>query len=604
MAGRLRLPLLSIAILALAASGRTDAAPPAGVNVALPYPAKVPLVVQVKGVESVKERLGKMLEALPAAERKQVKQGLESGFQQLLEGRKLDAVPKDGRVFVVVHDFATLSEDNPAVAFLIPTTSYKEFKQTFLKKDEQKSLEQAGKGIESVKASTDGNERTIYLVELKGYAAATPSKETAELYAGKFNPAQSGAMGTDLSASFLAGDVSLFVNMDAINDLYGAQIRQFKMLIDVGLGQAQGAIPGLGKQQLDTAKTMISGLFQGIEDSKGLVVAAEFRPEGLNVRLQIRFADDTQTSDLLKAEKASPLPELNALPKGLKTYSGSRLGKKFADLGKKFNLEFQAGEDDEKGTERIAKLQAEVAAAGRLSEVSAGSPPLESISIISYKEPGRAATALVKLYEGLVAGNKVNSIVLKRKPQVTDKAGSYRDFNFTEVKLDFDFAASVEAIPELARDTAMNQYKRLFKEKTTLWIGTDGKSVVQLMAADWNAAKKLLAESLDSKQAIGTDAGFELVRKNLPRDLSAVGMVETAGLVSMMAEQLKSVGQLVPGGAGLPPIGNVKPVKGEPTYIGFSLTLKPQVATADLFLPGTAMNVMTKMITSMLRPVE
>ena len=41
------------------------------------------------------------------------------------------------------------------------------------------------------------------------------------------------------------------------------------------------------------AKTMIGGMFQGIEDSKGIVLAAEFRPDGLNLRGQIRFADDT-----------------------------------------------------------------------------------------------------------------------------------------------------------------------------------------------------------------------------------------------------------------------------------------------------------------------
>ncbi|HEY2911580.1 MAG TPA: hypothetical protein VGI99_15115 [Gemmataceae bacterium] len=601
MAGRFR-SLFLVAAFGLAVAGQTLAAP-AGVNIALPYPAKAPLVVQVNGVERVKDRLAKMLEALPAAEAKQVKKAADDGFAKLLQGRKLDAVPKDGRLFLVVHDFATLSDDTPALAVLVPATSYKELKTTLLSKDEQKSLEQAGKGIESFKASAGGNDATLYLVELKGYAAVTPNKETAELYAGKFNPAQSGAMGMELSASFLAGDVSLYVNMDAINDLYGAQIRQFKMLIDLGIGQAQGAIPGLGKQQIEAGKIMIGGIFQIIEDSKGVVIAAEFRPQGLNVRGQIRFADETQSADLLKAEKPSAMAELAKLPRGQGSYSGSHLGKKFADLFKKFSQEFAAADDDEKGAERIAKLQTELAAAGREGEYSAATPPQQSITLAMYKEPGRAATALVNLYEAMPAGGKISSIALKKKPEITDKAATYREFTFSEIKLNFDFAAAVEALPEAAREAALNQFKRLMKEKTTLWIGTDGKVVVQLMAADWAAAKKLLAEALDPKEAVGQDKGFELARKNLPKELSVVMMLETGTIVTMMVNQVKAMSQFVPGGA-FPQIGSVKPVKGEPTYLAMSLSLKPQVATADLFFAGTAMNVMTRMIAPLFRNVE
>ena len=41
------------------------------------------------------------------------------------------------------------------------------------------------------------------------------------------------------------------------------------------------------------------------------------------------------------------------------------------------------------------------------------------------------------------------------------------DFTFSEVKLSFDFNATVECRPEPARGTAMGQFKRLMKEKMT-----------------------------------------------------------------------------------------------------------------------------------------
>jgi hypothetical protein len=134
---------------------------------------------------------------------------------------------------------------------------------------------------------------------------------------------------------------------------------------------------------MELAKTMIGGVFQAVEDSKGIVLAAEFRPEGLNLRGQIRFADDSTSGDILKAEKPTDLAGIGKMPKGLNSYAGSKFGKKFTDLGKKFAQEFLAGDDDEKGAERIAKLQSEIAAAGSQGEFSASRTPDASITVTS-----------------------------------------------------------------------------------------------------------------------------------------------------------------------------------------------------------------------------
>jgi hypothetical protein len=594
-----------LATVFVAISTTTSAAPPAGVNIALPYPAKAPLVLHIQGVERTRERLSKMLEALPPAEAKQVKKGLDDGLTQLLKDRKLDAVVPDGRTFVVVNDISKLADEEPGVSILIPVTSFKDFKDTLLTPAERKSLEKAGNGYESFKFSTGGDDRTIYLAEVKGYAVLTPSKDTAEVYAGKYTPAQSGALGTDLSASFLNADVSLFVNMDVINDLYGDQIRQGKQFMDFALGQAQnmGMIPGLGKQQLDMAKTMIGGVFQVVEDSKGIVLALEFRPDGLNVRGQVRFADDTTSADVLKLEVPSALAHIEKMPKGLSTYGGSKLGKKFTDLGSKFSQDFLAGDDDEKGAERIGKLQADILAAGPGGSYSASKSPERGLTVTAYKDPQKALDATVKLYTGLADGGKFATILLKNKPAITPKAGTHRDIEFTEVKLNLDFAAAVEGLPEPAREAAMAQFKRLMSEKTTYWYGTDGKSLIQITAKDFNAAKQLLDEYLDTKSAVGSDAGFQAVRKNLPAEASLLYLLETSDVVSMLVDQVKAIGASIPGG-GLPAIGSVKPVKGDPSYLGFALTLKPQVASGDMFIPGAAMNVAVKMIAPLFRNVE
>lgn len=607
MLGTNRIPIAVAALLALSnVSTAAPAAPavPAGKNVTLPYPAKVPLVVQVNGIERARERLTKMLEALPPAERDQVKKELDSGLKALLTDRKLSAIPPDGRVFLVVHDFAKLADEEPAVSVLVPVTGYKEFKDTFLTAKERKTVEKGGSGIETVKSAATGEEVSVHLVDLKEYVALSVSKDTAELYAGKYTRAQSGAMGADLSSSFLAADLSLFVNMDVINDKYGEQIRQFKGLIDFALGQAQmgGMLPGLNKKQVEMVKVVLNGFVQGIEDSQGVVITTEFRPEGLNLRAQAQFAADTPSAKAFKAEVPGPLADLSKLPRGLSTYGGSKFDKKIADVFRQFSQEFGAAEDDEKGAAAIEKLLAEVGAAGPQGEFNATSTPHSGLTVTSYQSADKAFAALTKLYKAIGSGGRFSNVVLKEKPKVADKAQSHRDFAFSEVRLTFDFAATVEALPENVRESTLNSLKRLLKEKTTLWVGTNGKVVVQLVAKDWDAAKKLLDDYLDGKAAVGTEAGFQLTRKNLPGNATAIYLFETSQALTMLVEQVKAAGAAIPGG--LPPIGDVKPVKGDPTFVGVALSLKPQVATCDAFVPGTAMNVATKMLASLFRRVE
>ena len=75
-------------------------------------------------------------------------------------------------------------------------------------------------------------------------------------------------------------------------------------------------------------------------------------------------------------------------------------------------------------------------------------------------------------------------------------------------------------------------------------------------------------------------------------------------LAEGVAERADDIDVAMVTGGGFPAIGSVKPVKGDATYLGFALTLKPQIAAAEMFVPGTAMNVAVKMIAPLFRNVE
>ena len=596
---------LAVAVaLALAAAPATAADPPAGQNVALPFPAKAQIVVHVHGHQRTKDRLLKTLEALPPAEGGKARRAIEDGIKKVLEGRDLSAVPGDGRWFVAVHDLTTFGDEQPAVAVLVPVTDFDKFKKTALTADERKTVERAGDGVEAFKSAPGGDEVTLYLAQVKGYAVVTPNKETAEGYAGKYTPAQSGSMGAELGSSFLNADVAVFVNMDVINDQFGDKIRQFKELIDFALGAGGGGgFPGLGKKQMEVVKTVFQGALQAVEDGKGVVLAAEFRPDGAGLRFQAQFAAESQSASMLKAEVPGPLTELGKLPKGLGAYVGSKFGSKFAALWGKLNQEFGAADDDDETAGRLEKLQAEVQAAGPGTTYSASTAPDTGLTITGYKDARKAAAALTGLYQAMPAGARVSSVVLKEKPVVKPAAQSHKGFTLAEVRVNFDFEATVESFPEPVREATLAQLKKLAAAKTGFWLGTDGKVVVQVVGKDWAAARALLDRYLSGSDGVAGDAGFQAARKNLPADASAVYLVETGELLTTLAEQAKTAMAAMPGG-GPPGFGALKKPDGELTYLGFAVTLKGQVATAEVFVPSGAITAAARTLAPVFRSVE
>ena len=101
-----------------------------------------------------------------------VNRQLDAAMKQALAGRKLSAVPPDGRVFVVFHDLGKLSDEIPPISLLLPVTGYKEFRDTFLTDAERKTFQPGADGVDSVKSVTGDAEVTVFLVDLKDYERA------------------------------------------------------------------------------------------------------------------------------------------------------------------------------------------------------------------------------------------------------------------------------------------------------------------------------------------------------------------------------------------------------------------------------------------------
>ncbi len=593
-----------VAVVALAPAARAAPVPGAdGKAVTFPFPAKAPVVVQLNGIGAARDRLSAMLKTAVPDDTAALNKQFDAALKELLGERKLTAVPKDARVFLVVNDIAGLVENPPAVSLLVPVTSYKQFRETFLTADERNTFEPGKKGVDEVKISLFGDEHAVHLVDLKDYVAITPDKATAETYAGRYTKATTAAMPPELAKSFVTADLAVYVNLEVINDLYGEDIRKFKGLIEfvIQQGAMGGMIPGISKKQIEAAKTLLQGAFQAIEDGRGVVLAVEFRPDGLNVRLQAQFAEDTTTTRVLKAEAPAALADVGKFPAGMHQYSGSKFGKKFHDAMRGLSPEFAPADDDEKGTEALAKREKELLAAGPLSDLTASGAPDVTLAVGAYTDPKKAAAALVGCYEAVGAGGRIFNVVLKDAPKVTAAARKHQEFTFTEVRLTFDFEATVKDLPEPLKETTMAQIKGMVSEKMTTWIGTDGKIVVKVTAKDWDAAAGALGAFLDGKKPVAATDGYKLTRKSLPPDASFLMLMETGQTLTSLFDAVRAMEGAIPN---FPKIAPLKAAKGDASYIGIAVTLKGDTATANLFVPVTAIGTARKMLDGLFKKIE
>lgn len=579
--------------------------PPDGAKgTVFPFAAKTPLVVCLNGYDTVRGKFAKMLTAALPKDAPALNKLLDAVLDKLLEGRKLTAVRKDARAYLVVLDLASLLDDDPAVAVLVPVTKYADFLESFLTKDERRTLDRRGDGIDAIRTAAFGPEEPAFLVDLKDYAAITLDKETAGTFAVKYPAATSDQMGTDLAETFVKGDVSVYVNMEAVNEQFGEQIRAFKGLADFAVQQAQqqGVLQTLNRKQVEGVKVLLKAAVQGVEDCRAVVLGVEFRPDGLFAKLQLRFAEGSPSAKLIADERPDPLAEVGKLPGGLGTYAGVRFGKSISDVVRDLSVEFATTDDDARGADLIERHLKDLADAGPGGEFSATLPPRLSITVTEYKDPDKAARALSKAFKAVGPGGRINGVVVKTAPRVGDEAEVYRKFTFSSVNLNHDFEASVAGLPPVAKEAALDAFKRAVPEKMSQWIGSDGKVVVRLAGKDFDTAKVLLDKYIEEKGTVGAAAGYKRVREQLPAEANLLVVAEVESAVTALVTGLRSAGEALPG---LPRLGPLKKLGGGPQhYVGLAVTLKEDTATVTGFVPAPSIEAARKILDSLFKKIE
>jgi hypothetical protein len=549
-------------------------------------PARAPVVIHLRGPERAKDRLLTLAKnALPDEAGRLAKTKLEEALKDALDGREWKGLPPDGPMFLVFLQVPTPEQDRPPAALILRVTRYADFRDGILKGDERKALKRDRAGYEV--ATVNGKE--VYFVGHKHYAVVTLHKDVAVQFTRR-QPGLDGKLDKEAAGRFLEADLSVYLDVPAINKEYAEQIKEGRKFLEQALRQATQFHEG-DKSAEGMVKGM-SGLFlRAVEDSRAALLYVYFRPDGLALHAQTRIGAGTRTGLFLKSFRPSALGDLLAkMPAGHLAYSAMQVEPALLQVFPAWLYGLSAGPGD--GQDKVVReALRRLTEAKPRAKLDSAQLPLQGMQVWDYEDPAKAVAARLQLLRALKAGDTFEGVVLKEKPEVKAQDLAYRGLELHYLGTAWDIPKMIAAqtgrgTPEAFEKEAGKRLAELMKkflgEGRKTWFGTDGKVFVQVVAKDWDSARRQFDQYLDGKDSVGRQFAFRETRSHLPAETTVLMLVDASYHARVMAEFMRAAGDL-PAAFPAPPAAT-----GEAGYLGVAVTLQPDRGSLDVWLPAAA----------------
>src|SRR5262249_25954100 len=138
------------------------------------------------------------------------------------------------------------------------------------------------------------------------------------------------------------------------------------------------------------------------------------------------------------------LTQINTLPSGQVTYSATELAPSL--LKSLAPLMFGSSADDDAKKEIQAAID-QLIAAGNTASISAGNFPTSTLQASTFKDPVKATDAQLRLFRAMGEGAVFQQSAIKGRPEIKEKAQTYRGFTFNYAKVVWDLDKLSEQIP-------------------------------------------------------------------------------------------------------------------------------------------------------------
>jgi hypothetical protein len=219
-----------------------------------------------------------------------------------------------------------------------------------------------------------------------------------------------------------------------------------------------------------------------------------------------------------------------------------------------------------------------------------------TLESIESKDAARFVAARLGMLKALTRDGSFAGVPLKAKPDVTEKAETVGGFTLHRARFSYDFERAVADLPENQREAARASARRTVGgDESTIWLGTDGKTVLQLAAREWADAKGLAEAWLSRSAPLAKDEAYQFTRKQLPPEATMLVMLDTAQTVYSLYSVFQGAAAGLPKG---PPEAGAP--AGKPAYLGLAVVLRPGHGRFELFVPAAAVDPVRKLVEPLL----
>jgi hypothetical protein len=570
-------------------------------------PADAPLVISLHGVKRTTDRLVTMVKNAVPDLGAEVQAKLGDAFQTgFFEGRKLQGLPDDGWVFLVMTRLPRPDdEEAPAIAVIAQVTSYKAFQGSLMTPDELKTLKrdaQAGCEVAQVRG------RDLYFLDRKGYALVSANRKVAAALARRsMGQGLSGKLAPEIRQRLLAADLAVYVDLPTVARTYAKNLKAIQQdYINPFLDR--GPQTGLiSKDRADTVRILTQAALQVMADGRSALLTVAFQPDGAALHLELHVGTDTKTNLFLKDMKPAPLASVKSLPGSYSNFTAVEYGPhgfKWLHPITRGALHISAGGDDDENSDAreaiIAAVGQFVAARPLRAFTASNFTGLEELRIWEFADPARGAAAQLQLFRALKKGSEYQLYPLREMPVIKAKSQPYRGTRLHFVSMKWDF--------EKMRDNALGSQeivdtlRKTIGEGVKVWFGVVDRIYVQISAPNWPSAARRLDAFLDKKGAIGTtNKAFLQSRDHLPARASNLGFQEADALARMLgtflAQAAEGLGKKVKPPP--PPSGQTPS-----SFVATAFALQAGQANLDLWFPGAAVGDFRRVLEPMIRSLS
>jgi hypothetical protein len=547
-------------------------------------PADVDALVRVRGAESVKNDLAKMLDAMSPTLADIAKPALEAGLTSFA-GQYGEAATKGP--FVVLMRLPKEDGELPPYAVIVKSDNYGGV---------QKSVAGGGEVKPVSKGAYDeinGPEnKKLYTYKGKGFVAFGESESLVGAIARPKSVASS-SWNADLKSRFFRGDLGIYVSLASIQKRFGPQIDAARQQF---LGAIEQAPVGNDKMR-DSIKSLYAGMFDAIKVADALVLSFDFDASGLTLAGEVTVKADSPRGQRPSEPQPVRGELITKLPSDNSTFMDLDLNPDELIHLKRLGMMFVFGSSG-KGSPEIEKAldQAMKACDGEIASAISYADGYRAVSVMTPKDPKAAMSALMGSMKVFATSKDRGAFDIFKEMAVNSTTEKYRGFEFHRVDMTLDMEKVAKLQP--GSPAAADAVKKLFGgEKISSWIGSDGKLILSASAATWEKAKVQIDAVVSGSGTIGQSPAYAAVRKKLPDRVNALALMSAQGVVRQIADSIASA---VPGAAAAKPGELPK----EPAFFGGSLTAVPKGYHFDLVVPSAVGPVFEKGLAPMIQGLQ